>query len=87
LTGGGVKVPGIVDLAKNELKLPVTLGYPIGVGGMGEYINDLGYATSVGLVKWGALLHGGKKPRPGIKNIPIGKMADGMKKFFHSLMP
>ncbi|MFH0857789.1 MAG: cell division protein FtsA, partial [Candidatus Magasanikbacteria bacterium] len=47
LTGGGVKVPGIVDLAKNELKLPVTLGYPIGVGGMGEYINDLGYATSV----------------------------------------
>jgi len=87
LTGGGAKVPGIVELAKNELRLPVTLGYPIGVGGMGEYINDLGYATSVGLVKWGALLQSGQKKKKVAKLIPTGKMVDGMKKFFHSLMP
>ena len=29
ITGGGVKLPGIVDLAKRELKLPCRIGFPV----------------------------------------------------------
>ena len=34
LTGGGVKLSGIVELAKEELKLPVSIGIPIGFSGL-----------------------------------------------------
>ena len=34
LVGGGSKIPGIIDLAKEKLKLPVQLGYPQGFEGL-----------------------------------------------------
>ena len=30
LTGGGAKIGGLIELAKDTLRLPATLGYPIG---------------------------------------------------------
>jgi len=52
LVGGGAKLPGIVDLAKKKLQLPVTIGYPLELGGLLDKVDDPAYATSTGLVKW-----------------------------------
>ncbi len=53
LVGGGAKVPGIVDLAKSELKLPAQIGFPANVDGVLNRIDDPSFATAVGLVLWG----------------------------------
>lgn len=53
LSGGGVKLPGIVDLAKEELKLPAQIGFPENIKGVIKKIDDPIYATSVGLINWG----------------------------------
>lgn len=53
LSGGGVKLPGIVDLAKDELKLPAQIGFPENIKGVIEKLDDPIYATAVGLIFWG----------------------------------
>ncbi|MBI2444251.1 MAG: cell division protein FtsA [Candidatus Magasanikbacteria bacterium] len=58
LTGGGAKLPGIAELSKSVLRLPAMLGYPLQLASVTEKVNDLGYSTAVGLVKW-ASLYGG----------------------------
>ncbi|MDI6602817.1 MAG: cell division protein FtsA [Patescibacteria group bacterium] len=50
LTGGGAKLPGIVELAKKEFHLPVRLGKPKGIEDLDE---DLSLATVIGLVLLG----------------------------------
>jgi len=47
LTGGGAKLPGIVELAKRELKLPCKIGKPQGFQDLEE---DLSFSTVCGLV-------------------------------------
>jgi cell division protein FtsA len=47
LTGGGAKLPRIVDLAKKELKLPCRLGLPQGLSSFQE---DSSFSTALGLV-------------------------------------
>ena len=53
LTGGGVKLPGVVDVAKREFRLPATLGYPLEVASPLEKVNDPAFSTALGLVRWG----------------------------------
>src|SRR3990167_8931315 len=52
LTGGGTKLPGVVELAKKELRLPVQIGLPGNVSTVIDRLNDPSFATSVGLVLW-----------------------------------
>lgn len=54
LTGGGAKLPGISEVGKRKLRLPATLGYPLGVSSITDRVNDLAFTTAVGLVHWGA---------------------------------
>jgi cell division protein FtsA len=54
LTGGGAKLPGLVEVAKRKLRLPASLGYSTGISGTTDKINDLGFTTAIGLVLWGA---------------------------------
>ncbi len=49
LTGGGSKVPGAVDLAKDVLKLPVQLGFPRDLKGVIDKADDPSFAVPVGL--------------------------------------
>jgi len=49
LTGGGSKVPGAVDLAKDVLKLPVQLGFPHDLKGVIDKADDPSFAVPVGL--------------------------------------
>ncbi len=52
LVGGGSKLPGIVDLAKEMLRLPVQIGFPIGFDGTVDKVDDPVFATATGLIHW-----------------------------------
>jgi len=56
LTGGGSKLLGLPELAAEILDLPVRVGVPIDVRGMSDKVAGPSFATSVGLLKWGAKL-------------------------------
>ncbi len=51
LTGGGAKLPGIKELAKEQLRLPCEIGVIKGIAGLEQ---DPAYATVAGLVLGGA---------------------------------
>lgn len=53
LTGGGAKLPGIVDAAKEHLGLPTQVGFPQELSGMLDKVDDPSFATSIGLLTWG----------------------------------
>ncbi|MBI3816919.1 cell division protein FtsA, partial [Candidatus Peregrinibacteria bacterium] len=53
LTGGAVKAPGVLDLARDVLGLPVQMGFPVDIGGVIEKVDDPAYATSLGTLVWG----------------------------------
>jgi cell division protein FtsA len=55
LTGGGSKLSGLVELAKRKLRLPAALGYPLNLTSVTDKINDLSFASAIGLVRWGAM--------------------------------
>lgn len=54
LTGGTALMEGIVELAANELKMPVRVGYPEAVGGLADVIHSPVFATGIGLLFYGA---------------------------------
>jgi len=54
LTGGAVKAPGTLDLAREVLGLPVQMGFPVDIGGVIEKVDDPAYATALGTLVWGA---------------------------------
>ena len=88
LTGGGAKLPGLLEFAKGKLKLPVFEGLPLGAKEAPiDKINDPSYATALGLALWGS--HGATvKRRTGLPNFSsvdqaVGKMRD----WFKSLLP
>lgn len=59
LVGGGVKLAGLVDLTKQQLKLPAAIGYPdldrldITNPAHRELLDDPEFAGAVGLLLWG----------------------------------
>ncbi len=53
LTGAAVKAPGVLDLARDVLGLPVQMGFPVEVGGVIEKVDDPAYATALGTLVWG----------------------------------
>jgi len=53
LTGGGSKLGGIVNLAKEVVRLPAKIGKPaIEVTGLIDQIDNPNYSTALGLVVW-----------------------------------
>ena len=53
LTGGGAKLPMIVDLAKEVFNLPVFIGIPKEESFAIDKLNSTEYTTALGLVIWG----------------------------------
>lgn len=87
-TGGGAKMPGIVELAKERLRLPASIGMP------SEKIitaidrsRDPIFATALGLVAWGAVLTGEESHDSGVSMKSIGQVSQKMRKWFKSLLP
>ena len=54
VTGGGAETAGVTDSARRMLSLPVRIGVPGGVGGLIDDIMVPSFATSVGLLLYGA---------------------------------
>jgi len=52
LLGGGAKMPSLVDLTKEGLKLPAQVGFPLELEGIIEEVDDPAFATAVGLILW-----------------------------------
>jgi cell division protein FtsA len=68
LTGGSSKVRGLVELAEEVFHMPVRIGIPQSITGLGEVINNPVYSTSVGLLLFGKqqLAHGGSNSYSGM---------------------
>ncbi|MCJ7809588.1 MAG: cell division protein FtsA [Desulfobulbaceae bacterium] len=54
VTGGSAELPGISDIAEQIFNAPARIGYPRGIIGLTELVNQPMYATAVGLVLHGA---------------------------------
>ena len=55
-TGGGCRLLGFTEAASQLLDLPVRIGTPHQTIGMSDQVSGPAYATSVGLLRWGAKL-------------------------------
>jgi cell division protein FtsA len=54
LTGGGVKLGGMTEIARQVLRLPVAIGIPTTVvTPLTEVVQDPAFSTAIGLVLWG----------------------------------
>jgi len=63
LSGGGANLPGLANLVKDKLRLPVKIAKPFTVGAMNN-ANDPSFAAAVGLIAWGLDREcGGAKPK------------------------
>ena len=51
ITGGCAKMSGIREFLERYFGLPVRIGYPTGIIGLKEKVQDPSYATAVGLIK------------------------------------
>ena len=54
VTGGTAALRGVAEMAEQVFEMPVRVGVPLGVGAMGDLAVDPRFATSVGLVRYGA---------------------------------
>ncbi|OGE79038.1 MAG: cell division protein FtsA [Candidatus Doudnabacteria bacterium RIFCSPHIGHO2_01_FULL_46_14] len=89
LTGGGAKIPGIVELAKKELRLPVQIGYPLNISTIIDRVDDPAYATAVGLVLWAAEYLETSRSGMGrfASNILQNASIEKIRKFFKQFLP
>ena len=85
-TGAGAKLKGTVEVAKRKLRLPASLGLPVGVTAITDRVQDLGFSTAIGLVLWGAAFSddGGKGKKISRLVKSLGNLG-GVKKFAHKL--
>ncbi|KKR71096.1 MAG: Cell division protein ftsA [Candidatus Woesebacteria bacterium GW2011_GWA2_40_7b] len=54
ITGGGAETAGVIDSARRMLSMPVRIGFPKGIGGLMDDIMVPSFATTVGLLHYGA---------------------------------
>ena len=69
LTGGASKMEGVVELAEEMLQMPVRIGIPQHVTGLGEVVGNPVHATGVGLLLMGAQMESPKRA-----SLPTGKV-------------
>ncbi|HMB56340.1 MAG TPA: cell division protein FtsA [Arenimonas sp.] len=63
LTGGAARMEGVVELAEEMLHMPVRVGIPQHVTGLGEVVGNPVHATGVGLLLWGSQVEHPHRPR------------------------
>src|SRR3989344_3629191 len=91
LTGGGTKLPGVVELAKKELRLPVQIGFPQNMSTIIDRVDDPAYATAVGLVLWSNEYLGSRSGMAGgsrfAKQVLQNASIERVRKFFKQFLP
>ena len=81
LSGGSARVEGLVDLAEEIFHMPVRLGLPQYVTGLGDVIRNPAYATGVGLLLFGRQ-HGPHGERGAVGEGGFKRMLNKMKSWF-----
>lgn len=87
LTGGGAKLEGLVEYAKEYLKLPAQMGSPLlEISGLIDKLDDPSYSTCIGLMIWGIFetAHDGGTPvRTDMRQLGdiVGKAKGWLKNF------
>jgi cell division protein FtsA len=81
LAGGTASLEGLPELVEQIFNLPVRRGYPAGVGGLMDVVNNPMYATGVGLVLYGKRYGSEGRVKNNERGL-FGKMGQGVKKFF-----
>ncbi len=90
LTGGGSKLPGLLDFTKKHLRLPVSLGEPQNITTIIDRVDDPSFATAAGLVLWGQKFSssGGKPQFSGMmKKVFQNQQLQKMRKWLKSFLP
>ncbi len=88
LTGGGSKLQGITDFAKDYLRLPAQIGQPIiEVSGMVDKLDDPVYTASVGLMLRGIKEGASNRKENSGMNQSVDSIVDKAKDIFKHLMP
>ena len=80
LTGGSAKMEGAVELAEEIFHMPVRLGSPAGVTGLGDVVRNPIHATGVGLLLYGRLNAG--QPAPKLIGDGMKTVTERMKSWF-----
>lgn len=88
VTGGSSLLEGIPELAEQIFDVPVRRGYPMGVGGLKDVVNNPMYATAVGLVLYGARQEQGQTGKyfRGRQRGFFTRVADRMKRWFTEII-
>lgn len=88
ITGGGAKMAGVVQLAKETLKLPAQIGFPLELSGIVDRINDPAFATVTGLIMWEADENGVFSSGGGRFKLPsLGGVGQKIRKIFKTFLP
>lgn len=81
LTGGGVGLPGMVDLVQDVFNLPTRLGEPgEGLSGFSDAVRKPKFATAVGLAQYGRMR--GRDPADTAAGRMLSRVAGWLKDFF-----
>jgi cell division protein FtsA len=80
LSGGGSQLRGTIECASQALEMPVRLGKPTGIAGLGDSVNSPVFSTAVGLVQYGA-----HEQQHGHHHVSSGNPFDSILKFFSGL--
>ena len=75
LTGGASKMEGVIELAEEMLQMPVRVGIPQHVSGLGEVVGNPVHATGVGLLLMGSQIEHPRRPV-----IPAGRAMGALNK-------
>jgi cell division protein FtsA len=83
LTGGTANLPGIRDLGREVLGMPVRIGAPHDLEGLVDVLGSPAYATGVGLLIWGLQEQPTRIQPPS----PMGGFKDRLAGLFRTLLP
>jgi len=82
LTGGSSNLSGVDALGRDILQLPVRVGIPTQMYGIADTLRDPAYATSVGLLLWGARYQGMQRWRSHRFGINLRRLTFRIKNLF-----
>jgi cell division protein FtsA len=84
--GGGSKIQGLIECAKEVLALPSQIGYPLSVESITDKVNDIAFVPAVGLVKWGSAF--AQSPGKRVSSADIaGKTFEKIRSIFKNFVP
>jgi cell division protein FtsA len=86
LTGGGARIAGAAELAREVFQMPVRVGAPQGVGGLMDQLSNPAFSTPIGLLLWGAH-HAGEEPIGYASSSPLSGVGSRFVDWIRGLFP